>query len=65
MLLNNPYYKKNYLENGRVTIILGEVNIPNIPIYLQLKDAPIKLAVIPIADLKVLDLYIISAATYT
>ena len=34
VLLNNLYYKKNYLEDSRVIIILGEVNIPNTPIYL-------------------------------
>ena len=34
MLLNNPYYKKNYLEDGRVIIISEEVNIPNTPVYL-------------------------------
>ena len=64
ILLNSPYYKKNYLEDSRVVIILGEVNIPDIPVYLQLDNTPAKLVVIPTAELKVLDLYIISVATY-
>ena len=34
MLLNSLYYKKNYLENSYVAIILEEVNILDTPIYL-------------------------------
>ena len=64
MLLNSLYYKKNYLEDSRVAIILKEVNIHNIPIYLELNNAPAKLVIIPIAELKALDLYIINIAIY-
>ena len=64
MLLNNPYYKKNYLEDSRVAIILGKVNIPDIPIHLQLNNAPAKPAVISTAEPKALDLYIINIAIY-
>ena len=38
VLLNSPYYKKNYLESGRTAIIPGIVNIPDIPAYLQQGD---------------------------
>ena len=65
MLLNSPYYKKNYLKDSRIIIILEEVNILNIPIYLQLNNMPIKLIIILIAKLKALNLYIMNIATYT
>ena len=64
MLLNSLYYKKNYLEDGCVIIILEEVNILDTPIYLKLNNVSIKPAIIFIAELKALDLYIISVAIY-
>ena len=64
MLLNSLYYKKNYLEDGHVVIILGEVNISNTPVYLQLNDAPPKPAIVSTAELKALDLCIIGVAIY-
>ena len=64
VLLNSLYYKKNYLEDGHIVIIPGEVNIPDTPVHLQLNNTPPKPAIIPTAEPKALDLYIIGVATY-
>ena len=38
VLINSPYYKKNYLESERTAIVPGIVEVPNIPKYLQTVD---------------------------